>query len=90
VYIDAVTRMVRRITQVADNVPPNFLIQAALVSVDYDYVVINNHEYMLSIGAQVILRKGRTELDVNKIDFRNFRRFGSKMKILNSTPVVNP
>ena len=90
VYIDTVTRMVRRITQVADNVPPKFLIQAALISVDYNFVVINNHDYMLPIGAQVMLRKGRTELDVNKIDFRNFRRFSSNMRILKTAPVVNP
>ena len=57
---------------------------------DYDFVVINNHDYMLPIGAQVILRKGRTELDRNEIEFRNFRRFSSNMRILKSTPVVTP
>ena len=82
VYIDSVTRMVRRITQVADNVPPKFLIREASVSVDYDYVVLNNHDYMLPVGAQVILRKGRRELDMNQIEFHNFRRFGSNMRIL--------
>jgi VWFA-related protein len=90
VYIDTVTRMVRRITLVTDNAPPKFPIQEALVSVDYDFVVINNHDYMLPIGAQVILRKGRTELDRNEIEFRNFRRFSSNMRILKSTPVVTP
>jgi VWFA-related protein len=78
VYIDTVTRMVRRITQVTDNVPAKFLIREASVSVDYDYVVLNNHDYMLPIGAQVILKKGRRELDLNEIEFRNFRRFGSR------------
>jgi hypothetical protein len=79
--------MVRRITQVADNVPVKFLIREASVSVDYDYVVLNNHDYMLPIGAQVLLRKGRRELDLNEIEFRNFRRFGSNMKILPTPPV---
>ena len=65
-------------------------VTAALISVDYNFVVINNHDYMLPIGAQVMLRKGRTELDVNKIDFRNFRRFSSNMRILKTAPVVNP
>jgi VWFA-related protein len=90
VYIDPVTRRVRRITQVADNVPPKFLIQAVSISVDYDFVVINNHDYMLPISAQVIVVKGRTELDRNEIEFRNFRRFGSNMRILSSTPIVTP
>jgi len=87
VFIDTTTRMVRRITQVADNLPVKYLIREASVSVDYDYVVINNHDYMLPIGAQVILRKGRQELDLNEIEFRNFHRFGSTMKILDTLPV---
>jgi VWFA-related protein len=87
VFIDTATRMVRRITQVADNLPVKYLIREASVSVDYDYVVINNHDYMLPIGAQVILRKGRRELDLNEIEFCNFRRFGSTMKILDTLPV---
>ncbi len=90
VYINTVTRMVRRITQVTDNVPAKFLIQEASVSVDYDYVVLNNHDYMLPVGAQVLVRKGRRELDLNDIEFRNFRRFGSSMKILATPPVEVP
>ncbi len=87
VYVDTATRMVRRVTQVADKVPVKFLIREATVSVDYDYVVLNNHDYMLPIGAQVLLRKGHRELDLNEIEFRNFRRFGSNMKILDTPPV---
>jgi VWFA-related protein len=89
-YIDTVTRMVRRITQVADNVPAKFLIREASDSVDYDYVVLNNHDYMLPIGAQVILRKGRRELDLNEIEYRNFRRFGSNMRMLDGFSEVKP
>ncbi len=90
VYIDSVTRMVRRITLVTDNVPPKYPIQAASVSVDYDFAVINNHDYMLPIDAQVILKKGRAELDRNEIEFRNYRRFSSNMRVLKSTSAVNP
>jgi hypothetical protein len=79
--------MVRRITKVADKVPPKFLIREASVSVDYDYVVLNNHDYMLPIGARILLRNGRWELDLNEIEFRSFRRFGSSMKILDTPPV---
>ncbi|MFZ0780843.1 MAG: hypothetical protein WAM86_06870, partial [Candidatus Sulfotelmatobacter sp.] len=90
VYIDTVTRMVRRITKTADNVPPKYPIQGALVSVDYDFVVLNNHDYMLPISAQVILKKGRSELDMNQIDFQNFRRFGSDTRIVNDGSVAKP
>ncbi len=86
VYIDTVTRMVRRITKEADNVPPKYPIQAALISVDYDFVVLNDHDYMLPISAQVILKRGNRQLDMNEIRFRNFRRFGSNLRILNYVP----
>ena len=65
-------------------------IQGALVSVDYDFVVLNDHDYMLPISAQVILKKGRKELDKNEIEFRNFRRFGSDTRILNDGSVAKP
>ncbi|MGO8935208.1 MAG: VWA domain-containing protein [Terracidiphilus sp.] len=90
VYIDTVTRMVRRITKTADNVPPRYPIQGAMVNVDYDFLVLNNHDYMLPISAQVILKKGRGELDMNQIDFQNFRRFGSDTRIVNDGSVAKP
>jgi VWFA-related protein len=90
VFIDSATRNVRRVTEVVDDVPGKFPIHAASVSVDYDYVAINNHDYMLPVAAQVILRKGRKETDLNEIEFRNFRRFGSNMRILEPSQDAKP
>ena len=87
VFIDTATRTVRRISQVIDQVPEKFPIRAVSVSLDYDYVVINNHDYMLPVGAQVMIRKGRRETDLNEIQYRNFRRFGSSVRILDFAPV---
>jgi hypothetical protein len=81
--------MVRRITQILDDVPKKYPIQAASVSVDYDYVVINNHDYMLPISEQVITRKGRWQTDLNEIEYRNFHRFGSTVKILDYSPIAH-
>ncbi|HEY1209258.1 MAG TPA: VWA domain-containing protein [Terracidiphilus sp.] len=89
VFIDSATRMVRRITQILDDVPKKYPIQAASVSVDYDYVVINNHDYMLPISEQVITRKGRWQTDLNEIEYRNFHRFGSTVKILDYSPIAH-
>jgi VWFA-related protein len=89
VVIDSATRNVRRISQVVDTVPKGFPVHATLVSVDYDYVAINNHDYLLPVGAQIILRRGRREADMNEIEFRNFRRFGSTLRILNDAPALN-
>jgi len=41
---------------------------------------------MLPISAQVILKRGNRQLDMNEIRFRNFRRFGSNLRILNYVP----
>jgi hypothetical protein len=57
------------------------------VSVDYDYVLINKHDYLLPVGAQIILKKGSGETDMNDIEFRNFHRFGSTMKIVGYSPL---
>jgi hypothetical protein len=90
VFIDSATRCVRRISQVVDKVPKGFPIHATSVSVDYDYVAINNHDYLLPVGAQIIVRKGRRETDMNEIEFRNFRRFGSTLRILDDVREVKP
>lgn len=89
VFIDSGTRAVRRITQVVDDVPKKYPFKAASVSVDYDYVLINKHDYLLPVGAQVILKKNNGETDMNDIEYRNFHRFGSTMKILNYSPLAD-
>ena len=92
VYIDSATRGVRRITQIADEVPKRYPIHEALVSADYDYVAINGLQYLLPIGAQIVLRRGsqKSKLDLNQIRFRDFHRFRSTSRILSSTPTSAP
>ena len=86
VFIDSTTSAVRRITIATDEIPRDFRIHAVSVDVDYDYVAINSHDYLMPIGAQVILNQGGREIDMNEIEFRNFRRFGSHTRILNYSP----
>jgi hypothetical protein len=90
VIIDSATRNVRRITQVADDVPKKWPIHATSISVDYDYVMINKHDYLLPVGAEIMLRRGQSETYLNEIEFRNFRRFGSNVRILDPNSSVNP
>jgi VWFA-related protein len=90
VFIDSATRAVRRIIEVVDEVPEKFPIRGVSVSVDYDYIAINNHDYMLPVGAQVLLKRGHREEDLNEIEYRNFRRFSSTSRILDFKPVPNP
>jgi hypothetical protein len=82
VFIDSATRGVRRITMVADDIPKSSRLYATSVSVDYDYVAINNHDYLLPVAAQIEVSHDRRETDLNRIEFRNFHRFGSTTRIL--------
>jgi VWFA-related protein len=90
VYIDSATRGVRRVTQVADDVPEKFPIRASSVSVDYDYVSINDHDYLIPVSAQIMTSRGRRNLSLNEIEFRNFRRFGSNARVLTPSAEAKP
>jgi hypothetical protein len=87
VYIDGVTGEVRRITQVADDVPRHYPIYQTLISADYDHVSIGGQQYLLPIGAEVVLRRShRGSLELNQIRFGDFHRFRSASRILSSAP----
>jgi hypothetical protein len=90
VFIDSATHGVRRITMVAEDVPKKSRLQAASVSIDYDYVPINSHEFLMPVSAQVRVSHDRLETDLNQIEFRNFRRFSSSARILDDVTETNP
>ena len=84
VFLDSSTRSVRRVTMVADKMDKSPL-DTTTVSVDYDYVQINNHDYLLPVSGQVSTRLGRSKAVLNQIEFRDYRRFGSNARILDFT-----
>jgi VWFA-related protein len=90
VFVDSATRSVRRVTLVADDLPKDFPTHATAIVVDYDYVSINAHDYLMPVSAEVSLLEGRHEAMLNTIEFRNYKRFGSNVKILNFSPVEKP
>jgi hypothetical protein len=90
VYIDTATRSVRRVTLIADDLPKDFPTRGTAIIVDYDYVSINAHDYLMPVSAEVSLLEGRHEALLNTIEFRDYRRFGSNVKILNYKPVETP
>lgn len=83
VFIDSATHNVRRISLQADDLPKNFPTQASVMGVDYDYVLINEHDYLMPISAEVRVRQGHHQAILNTIEFRDFRKYGSTMKIVN-------
>ena len=81
-YIDSATLGVRRITMEADDLPPGFSIHTASIAVDYDYVSIGAHDYLMPMRGTIRLQRGRHEADLNQIVFQNYRRYASQSKII--------
>jgi hypothetical protein len=75
---------------VADEVPNASRVDAVSVSVDYGYVAIRNHEYLMPVAAQVEVTHDRGARDLNQIEFRNFHRFSSTTRILNDAADAKP
>jgi hypothetical protein len=87
VYVDSATGDVRRITQIADDVPKHYPIYQTLISADYDYVSIGGQQYLLPIGAEIVLRRShKGSLELNQIRFGDFHRFRSTSRILSNAP----
>ena len=82
IYVDRATHGVRSVTMITDDVPRNFPIRSAAVRVDYDYVAINDHDYLLPVSAQVVVGQNGSALERNDLEFSNFRRFGSSVRVL--------
>ena len=90
VFLDTATHSVRRITLIADKLPRKFPTHYTAMRVDYGYVMINGHDYLMPVSAEVSVEQGRHEAVLNSIQFRDYRRFGSSMKILNFVPATTP
>jgi hypothetical protein len=90
VFIDSSTHGVRRISLIADDLPKDFPVHATSITIDYDYISINNHDYLMPISAEVSKLEFKRYATLNTIEFRNYRRFGSTVKILPSTPEQKP
>lgn len=82
VYIDSATRNVRRISLEAEDLPKNFPTQASVMGVDYDYVSINGRDYLMPISAEVRVRQSHRQAVLNTIEFRDYKKYGSAMKIV--------
>ncbi len=85
VYVDSASNGVRRITLEADPLPATLTVKAAAFTVDYDYIAIGTHEYLMPIRGSMSMKQGKKSI-VNDMVFRDFRRYGAKSKIMGSDP----
>ncbi|HSS96601.1 MAG TPA: hypothetical protein VLK33_06220, partial [Terriglobales bacterium] len=81
-YIDSSTFGVRRITMEADDIPDSSSIRAAAITIDYDYVSVGIHDYLMPVRGTIRVNRGRHEIDLNQIVFQDYRRYASQAKIV--------
>lgn len=83
-YLDSATRSVRRISLDADEIPRGLLISACSLSVDYTWISMGNHDYLLPERGAVGLEETGKRPVLNQFEFRDYRRFGSQVRVLTS------
>jgi VWFA-related protein len=75
VYIDTSTLSVRRISVQAEDLPKDFPIHRSEITVDYDWVRISGHDYLLPQTTALYVGSGKHYLMKTEKEFRDFRRY---------------
>jgi len=84
-WIDRELDRVVRFEQIATEIPPDFPITAASSLIDYDWVQINEHKYLLPSHSEVLLTTRESKFIVqsrNDIRFRAYQKFGAELKVV--------
>ncbi len=84
-WIDRELDRVVRFEQIATEIPPDFPITAASSLIDYDWVTINDHKYLLPTHSEILLTTRDSKLVVqsrNDIRFRAYQKFGAELKVV--------
>ena len=75
VYVDANTLAVKRISVQAEDLPQEFPIHRSEITVDYDWVRISGHDYLLPQTTTLYVGSGKHSLMKTEKEFRDFRRY---------------
>lgn len=89
VFVDTATHSVRRISLQAEDLPKGFPTQATVMGVDYDYVSINGQDFLMPVSAELRVRQSHRQAVLNTIEFRDYKKYGSAMKILDYKAIEN-
>jgi len=89
IYVDRKTNQILRVTLEAEDIPTTFPIKEARTTLDYDYVEISGHTFLLPLKAQIRMRSdGVTTM--NDQEFRLYRKFSTDTEIKFDTPEPLP
>jgi hypothetical protein len=98
VWIDRELDRVVRFEQIATEIPADFPITAASSLIDYDWVNINDHKYLLPSHSEILMTTNQSKFVVqsrNDIRFRSYQKFGAELKVIDEvgeddTPAEKP
>ncbi len=81
IFVDDHTRAVRRLVAQTEGMPRTFGIRSSWIAMNYDYVAINRHDYLLPTAGEVGMVQDKGKVVRNELRFSDYRRFGSRSKI---------
>ena len=82
IWIDRETSRVLRIEQDARKIPPLFPFDTIETTADYDYVRLETQSFLLPVESEVLsCQRASSVCSRNKIEFRNYRKFGAESDI---------
>lgn len=83
-YLDPATGSIRRVSIAADDIPSRLEIRACSLSVDYSWMAMQNHDFLLPVRGVVGMQETSRHPVMNEFAFRDYRRFGSQVRIFAS------
>ena len=84
-WIDRELDRVLRFEQIATEIPNDFPIRAASSVIDYDWVTINEHKYLLPSHTEILLTTAQPKFVLqsrNDVRFRSYQKFGAELKVI--------
>jgi hypothetical protein len=84
-WVDRELDRVLRFEQIATEIPPDFPITEASSTIDYDWVTINEHKYLLPSHSEILLTMRAPKFMVqsrNDIRFRSYQKYGAELKVV--------
>ena len=89
IYADKEFPSIMRITLEADDIPSSFPVQKANTLLDYDFVDISGHQFVLPLYSKMEMRAG-AEQSRNETQFKLYRKYEAESKIILDTPNPPP
>ena len=79
-YIDDATKMVVRLSAMADEFPMGFDVRRVEVALDYDFTEVGGNRYLLPVHSETKLAAPPFQ-HRNETEFREYRKFSSDATI---------